>query len=126
MSRKIVVEEKPGLYVSEVFSNLRNRHKKPKLVEGQPPLPFNPAPLLEFLRVMGGSDASVKRYQNKKNDASDVEETQTAVKAVTPESEDSAHFTVNLGKELGTQVFALAQKKGLTVNELIRNWVEKD
>jgi hypothetical protein len=63
MSPKIVVEESPGLYVSEVFFNLLQRNKKPQTVEAQAvttsdgkPLPaFNPAPLREFLRVMNSS-----------------------------------------------------------------------
>ncbi len=61
MSSKIVVEEKPGLYVSELFSNLHPRNKKPKRAEGQPPPPFNPAPLQEFLRVMGSAYLQANR-----------------------------------------------------------------
>ncbi len=70
MSPKIVVEESPGLYVSEVFSNLLQRNKRPQAVttsEGKPLPAFNPAPLREFLRVMssfylqGDSPNNVKR-----------------------------------------------------------------
>jgi hypothetical protein len=62
MSSKIVVEERPGLYVSELFPNLLNR-KKPKLAEGQPPPPFDPAPLQEFLRAMASSDLPTSKVK---------------------------------------------------------------
>ena len=63
MCKKIVLEEKPGLYVSELFPNLRHRNKKPKLAEGQPPPPFDPAPLQEFLRAMASSNRPTSKVK---------------------------------------------------------------
>ena len=56
---------------------------------------------------------------------SDVEEIQTDTKEITYEFEGFDHFIVDLGKELGTQVFALAQREDLTVSELIQIWVKE-
>ena len=57
MCKKIVIEKRPGLYVSDLSPNLLYRNKKLKLAKGQPPPLFDPEPLQEFLRVMGALDS---------------------------------------------------------------------
>lgn len=56
---------------------------------------------------------------------SDVEDVQIDTKGVTYEFEGLDHFIVDLGRELGKQVFALAQREGLTTHELIKIWVKE-
>ncbi|MBI1923626.1 hypothetical protein HYR99_05195 [Candidatus Poribacteria bacterium] len=56
---------------------------------------------------------------------SDVDDVQIDAKGVTYEFEGLDHFIVDLGRELGKQVFALAQQESLTTHELIRRWVKE-
>lgn len=56
---------------------------------------------------------------------SDIENVQVDAKSVTYEFEGSDHFIVDLGKDLGKQIFEIAQKEDLTVNELMRVWVKE-